>query len=106
MIATEYFVAGTEPHDTCNLHVGRSLMGRVAGWFGAPASPTQRRSSEHAETAESAPPTASAAPVEPAPAAAAMPEPEKKRGFWSRIFGRKDGKEGDKPKKPASPRPR
>ena len=37
MVGTEYFVRGTEPDEVCHLHVGRSLFGRVAGWFGAAA---------------------------------------------------------------------
>ena len=37
MIGTEYFVRGTEPDETCHLHVGRSIFGRLAGLFGAAA---------------------------------------------------------------------
>ncbi|MEP7116624.1 MAG: penicillin-binding transpeptidase domain-containing protein, partial [Acidobacteriota bacterium] len=109
MIATEYFVAGTEPEETCNLHVGRSLLGRLAGWFSAPESATQQRGGDHVAAAEPAAAPV-AAPATTVPEAAQTPEPEKKRGFWGRIFGRKDRDDGEKtekpnPKKPPTPRP-
>ncbi|HUU36014.1 MAG TPA: penicillin-binding transpeptidase domain-containing protein [Vicinamibacterales bacterium] len=115
MVSTEFFAAGTEPEDTCDLHVGRSLLGRIADMFTGPAPevPQQRR----ADHVEPAAPTAAVAPVLPrpsAPAAEAAPEPAKKRGFWGRLFGRRDkndpdGKDQDKnesDKKKAPPRPR
>ncbi len=111
MIVTEYFVAGTEPEDTCHLHVGRSLLGRFAGWFGAPASQAPQQSADHVEPVEPGPAVAPISSVQ-APAVAPTPEPEKKRGFWSRMFGRRDRATPDAPaepkpgnKKPA-PRPR
>jgi penicillin-binding protein 1A len=97
MAYTEYFVRGSEPADYCPIHgfFPRTLAGG--------ATPT---SGEHAHTpaAAGAAPTAAAAaspaaagaaavqPGEPAPATAAVQEkePEKKRGFWSRVFGRRD----------------
>ncbi len=118
MLVTEYFVAGTEPEDTCHMHVGRSLLGRFAGWFGTPASPSpQQQSANRAEPAEPVQMVAPVSPAQQAPAVAETPEPEKKRGFWSRMFGRRDRnapeppveqKPGDKKpgeKKP-TPRPR
>ena len=42
MIGTEYFERGTEPGEACHLHVGRSLFGRLAGWFGAAERAGQR----------------------------------------------------------------
>ena len=42
MIGTEYFERGTEPGEVCHLHVGRSLFGRLAGWFGGPSGAGQR----------------------------------------------------------------
>ena len=105
MIRTEYFAAGTEPEDACPLHVGRSLFGRLAGWVAAPAGGVASRSASAEAPAEAPAATTAAAPAA-APAAAAEPEPEKKRGFWSRLFGRRDkdddknGKKKDE-KKPA-----
>ena len=93
MIRTEYFAAGTEPKDTCPLHVGKSLFGRLAGWIAPPKGDVAAPSASadvHDEPAAAPAPTAA-----PAPVAVAQPEPEKKRGFWSRIFGRRD-KDDDK----------
>ncbi len=93
-IYTEYFVRGTEPHDTCPYHVGRSIFGRMAGWFGVSPDVSPNRTAD-----EPAPATqdATASPDRPAAAtdSADAPKPEeKKRGFWSRVFGR--GKASDK----------
>ncbi|MEZ5416073.1 MAG: transglycosylase domain-containing protein [Vicinamibacterales bacterium] len=90
MIATEYFAAGTEPGEVCHLHVGRSLFGRLAGWLSAPGGEVESRapSAGLGETAPAAEPQSAPAPQ--AAEVAQAPEPEKKRGFWSRIFGRRD----------------
>ena len=106
MIGTEYFVRGTEPEETCHLHVGRSIFGRLAGVFGAPRGEvTEQRAADEI----AAEPPAAVVPVSPAqqaPEVAAAPAPEqKKRGFWSRIFGRRD-KEPEKKDPPANRPPR
>jgi penicillin-binding protein 1A len=85
-IVREYFVRGTEPDDTCHLHVGRSLFARVGDWFAAPSA--SRVSAETAEPPPADPVTVAAA--EPSPPAAEAPPEKKKRGFWSRLFGRRD----------------
>jgi membrane carboxypeptidase/penicillin-binding protein len=108
MIGTEYFVRGTEPGETCHLHVGRSIFGRLAGWLEAEprGEVTQQRAGE--------PAAAEAPAVVAAPSAerrvedvAAAPAPEKKkRGFWSRLFGRRDtddDKDKDDDKKDKDP---
>ena len=108
MIGTEYFERGTEPREVCHLHVGRSLFGRIAGWFdgGSGGQVTEQRATEavHTETPVAAPvsPAQETAPVAEAPA----PEP-KKRGFWGRIFGRRDKQDEKDQKKdaPATRRP-
>jgi hypothetical protein len=41
----------------------------------------------------------------PAEATAAPEEPKKKRGFWSRVFGRGDKDEDKKKDEPKKPRP-
>lgn len=95
MIVTEYFVDGTEPEDHCPLHVGRSLFGRLAGWVAGPQAPVSARGAGPVDADE--PVAAPAAPAAaPAQAVTEAPEPEKKRGFWSRLFGRKD-KKAEKP---------
>jgi penicillin-binding protein 1A len=104
MITTEFFAAGTEPDEACHLHVGRSLFGRLAGWLSAPGGSVSARSAS-AEAADAAP--AAAPPVsaaQQAPAVAATPEPEKKRGFWSRLFGRRDKDEKKKDERKPAPR--
>lgn len=102
MIVTEYFVEGTEPEDHCPLHVGRSLFGRLAGWIAGPQAAVSARGAGNAEIDEPAAPPAAPA-VAQAPAVTETPEPEKKRGFWSRLFGKRD-KKAEKPEKPAPKR--
>jgi 1A family penicillin-binding protein len=102
-VYTEYFVRGTEPKDTCPLHVGRSIFGRIAGWFGASPGVTPAEVSR-----EGAPPAATAsAEADRAQAQAEDQETQaksdeskekKKRGFWSRIFGR--GRDKNEDRKP------
>src|SRR5262245_6211114 len=91
MVYTEYFVRGTEPDEDCPIH-RRSLSTRVAGWFGgdSPAAPTQNRSTDIVRASDDhhdAPAADSKADKKSDPATQA-PE-KKKRGFWSRVFGRK-----------------
>ena len=65
MVYTEYFLKGTAPTQSCDLHQSRSLFSHVASIFGEGEK------------------------NEPPPAAEPEPQP-KKRGFFSRIFGRRD----------------
>jgi len=105
MIYTEYFVKGTQPTTLCTLHPSPSLMDRLAGLFGGgppevPAAP--ERASIPVERG-----TSGVSERRPAPASAdadeirggtTTDEPVKKRGFWSKVFGKED--KGDKRKKP------
>ncbi len=98
-IYTEYFVRGTEPQDTCPYHVGRSIFGRMAGWFGASPNVAPNRANDEPAPATQDP---TATPDRPADATDAVDAPkqeEKKRGFWSRVFGRGKSPE-KKDKKP------
>jgi penicillin-binding protein 1A len=97
MLMTEYFVRGTEPTDTCHLHVGRALFARMGDWFrGQPGAAERRAPGRLEEPDTPAPAVAQRAEAE---ATKVEPEaPQKKRSFWSRIFGRRDKK--DEPKKP------
>jgi 1A family penicillin-binding protein len=113
MIYTDYFVRGTQPTTICPLHSASSLLDRLAGVFGAgdpqhpvPAAdaglpvPSPARTS--GETA-ALPPPSTARPPAASPTAPKVEEPKKKRGFWSRVFGRgddKDDKKKDEKKKP------
>ena len=95
MLRTEYFAAGTEPEDSCHLHVGKSLLGRFAGWFATPGGQTARGAGP-ADAADEPAVAAPVAPDPPAPGVAAAPEAPKKRGFWGRLFGRGDDKKPEK----------
>jgi membrane carboxypeptidase/penicillin-binding protein len=91
-VYTEYFARGTQPTEFCHIH-SRSIIEGLQATFGG---------------SHEAPPPPPSAPVvapppsptvqEPAVVASAEPEPEpkKKRGFWSRVFGigRRDDKDG------------
>jgi 1A family penicillin-binding protein len=94
MVYTEYFAKGTEPTDQCDLHPTRGFFGHIATIFNGSEKPTPPRIEEtglppHAPTAAAAP----AAEAVTQAAAAGQPEPpKKKRGFWSRVFGRNGGK--------------
>jgi penicillin-binding protein 1A len=96
-VYTEYFVSGTEPTEHCDLHgghFGRGVLSALAGVFGVgsgdqPAPPPP----QPARTVTEAAPAPPVVHADPAPAAAPAPEPpapQKKRGFWGRLFGRDD----------------
>ncbi|HXE81529.1 MAG TPA: PBP1A family penicillin-binding protein [Vicinamibacterales bacterium] len=105
MVYTEYFVRGTQPTDRCPLHRGPSFFDRLAGLFG-------RDPSEPVPADQVGVPAAAGAPPPPAVdghrAAAAgdrrdteraekeEPKKERKRGFWSRLFGRGDDEDDDR----------
>ena len=89
-VYTEYFERGSEPIDYCPYHIlhGRSAMTLAATTI-APVAPGLP-----------APPVAAPAPATPTVAATTnthepaavepqSPAPSKKRGFWSRVFGRR-----------------
>ena len=98
MVYTEYFARGTEPTGYCDQHPTHGILTKVAGLFGVSQDkPAPPRVDDPAvvptptATSGVAPqPTAAAVDVPPAP-------PQKKRGFWSRVFGiGKDDKKIDK----------
>ena len=82
----QYFVDGTQPVDYCGVH-SPGLFKRIFGLVAVrPAEPVP---------VEVAPAAPSAEPVKPVKEDAKGKEPEtpaKKRGFWSRIFGRSSEK--------------
>jgi 1A family penicillin-binding protein len=115
MIYTEYFVKGAEPsRDLCPLHSSPSFFDRLAGAFGAgdeqrPVSAEEVGVTPPRATSTSgtpAPPAAGAPTARPTdPPTAEKPQEPKKRGFWSKLFGKgndKDKKDEkkDPPKKP------
>ena len=103
MVYTDYFVKGTQPTTTCPVHGGNDYIGVLAG-----ASP----SALPGVVSPAAPPapqgtTGSVTPV-PAPTGGtvenAQPKPDKKRGFWGKLFGKKDTKESKDTKDPKDPK--
>ena len=109
MIGTEYFVRGTEPERglpparrPVALRPDRRLVRRCA----ARGQVSEQRAAEAAPT--EAPVAAPVSPAQQAPAVAEAPAPEpKKRGFWGRLFGRRDKPDEKDQKKdaPATRRP-
>lgn len=109
MIMYEHFVRGTEPYDECPLHSGSGLLTRLGGLFGGGSSPqaVSEAASPLPERGVEAP--AASGTVAPASAEsrkADQEEPKKKRGFWGRLFGRKDKSSDrqDEDEKPDDPR--
>jgi penicillin-binding protein 1A len=103
MIYTEYFVKGTQPTDLCPLHPSTTFMDRVAGMFGGGDSSKPVRADETALPPAQTGTTGAHAPAAPPSAHAEEPPkdaepdaPQKKRGFWSRIFGKGDKKPDQK----------
>jgi penicillin-binding protein 1A len=101
MVYTDYFVKGTQPTTICPVHDSNTSIGALAG-----ASPTALPG----VATQAAPPvaapqgtTGTVAPV-PAPTGGtvenAEQKPEKKRGFWSKLFGKGDKKDSKDPKDP------
>jgi 1A family penicillin-binding protein len=105
MIYSEQFVRGTEPTDTCPLHVGRSLFATMGNWFtGSPAAAARTTRAGEAEPAATAAAPAKAEEVDAETREEEVEKP-KKRGFWSRIFGRGDkGDDKKDDKKEQAPR--
>ena len=86
MVYTDYFLQGTQPTHACELHPTRGFFGQIASLFGG----TERPEPPPAAPPPPPPPPVrvAAAPPPPPPPAAAPEPPAKKRGFWSRMFGR------------------
>jgi 1A family penicillin-binding protein len=93
MVYTDYFAVGNQPTERCDLHPTRGFFGQIATIFTGSEKPDPPRVDETALPPR--PPTAAAAAAEAATQAAAgqTEAPKKKRGFWSRVFGRDGGKD-------------
>jgi penicillin-binding protein 1A len=94
-IITEYFPAGSVPTQICQAHElqfdGTQIANVIpANHDAVPAAPS---SMEHPAPVVTAPATASIDAPVPEPAVVLGPEPPKKRGFWSKVFGKGKGKE-------------
>jgi membrane peptidoglycan carboxypeptidase len=105
MIYTEYFVTGTQPTEKCPLHPSSSMMDKLAGLFGAhsepPVPPEQAGvpAPEHRGTTGVPGAAPSADSSDDIHGGTATDETPKKRGFWSKVFGKKDKGDDDKNKK-------
>jgi penicillin-binding protein 1A len=101
MVYTDYFVKGTQPTTTCPLHTDANYITATAGVPTGAIVP-----GEHAILPPPPPQgTAGAAPADPSQPAASgekvdkkETDKDKKRGFWSKLFGRgkKNGDKNDK----------
>jgi len=85
MVYTEYFARGTEPTAFCDLHPMGGFNGAIATVF----TPSEKPSPVHIEPAKPAVVVSDAGKTPPPPHQEPDP-PAKKRGFWGRIFGKKD----------------
>jgi 1A family penicillin-binding protein len=108
MVFTEYFLKGTEPADTCELH-DSNFFQRLAGVFHKPG-PTSIDQIGMPASAPAAPvfpgaitnkadhtaADASRADSKDEKKADSDDDKKKKRGFWSRFFGKKDEDKSDK----------
>ena len=84
-VYTEYFAHGTEPIDTCPYHAIHASPLALAGGAVTPAPATAPPTSSSTAVAAALPAVQA---TEPSAAQAESSEKPKKRGFWSRIFGR------------------
>jgi penicillin-binding protein 1A len=102
LVYTDYFVRGLEPDEICPLHPAPSLMERIAGAFGVERTEPVDALEVGLPTAGLPPPPAASSDDRDEPEAVEAedtPQPEKKkRGFWSRLFGRGGDDEDDKKK--------
>ena len=99
MIYTDYFVKGTQPTDECPLHPDRGFLDAIAGVFGKDSGPPPMPVGATGLPAPPPPPHSAGpggAPAQQAPAEAEAAPQQKKRGFWSRIFGGGGKNEDDK----------
>jgi penicillin-binding protein 1A len=99
----EHFVSGGEPTEYCDLHgrFGHGVLGALAAVFGggggerAPV-PVDDRVPTSVAVGTDGVATIADAPIETAVAGPAQqPEPARRRGFWSRVFGRNGEKNQD-----------
>ena len=93
MVYTEYFAKGTEPTRTCLLHQSRSVVSAIASVFTTSERPTPLH--VLVDTPSAPPAVAATTGTTPAPTTATDDAPKKKRGFFSRVFGRNKDKDKD-----------
>ena len=100
MVYTEYFARGTEPTALCDLHPTQGFRTKLAGIFGAEEKPAPPR----AEETGLAPIPVATAGMVPSIEVPPQPPPQRKRGFWSRLFGKGEkSNKLDESKEPPAP---
>ena len=106
MVYTDYFVKGTQPTSICPVH-GSDAIGVLAGAAPSALPGVAHPAEPPAQGAQGAQGTTGSVTPVPAPTGgtidnAEQQKPEKKRGFWSKLFGKnnKDTKESKDPKDP------
>jgi penicillin-binding protein 1A len=85
VVYREYFVAGTEPTSTCDLHGARGILGSVAALL--TGHKDARPELAHVQDIMPPPRIATSAVSQPPSQETPTEPPRKKRGFWSRVFG-------------------
>jgi penicillin-binding protein 1A len=107
MIYTDYFVKGTQPTTLCPLHE-RSMIDALAGAVGVTVgSPISGEQASFPPPPAASTSGATATPGSPAQtetSGGTVEEPQKKkRGFWSRLFGKGEDKKKKEEKPPKNP---
>ena len=89
MVYTEFFVRGTEPSDYCPFH-RFTFPGALAtsGQMPEPSAPPPAVVTVPAVTGGTVTTPAAATVAAETAAVAETPQPQRRRGFWSRVFGR------------------
>ncbi|MGH9143791.1 MAG: penicillin-binding protein 1A [Vicinamibacterales bacterium] len=88
MIYTEYFAKGTEPTALCDQHPTHGIMSKLAGLFGGSDERPPPPHMVNTGIPGPAPAATSGAVAHVDTVAPEPPQKKKKRGFWSRLFGR------------------
>ena len=107
MVYTDYFVKGTQPTSLCSVHGGNDYIGVLAG---ASPSALPGVATPAEPPAQGAQGTTGSVTAVPAPTGGTIDnaqdqqKPDKKRGFWSRLFGKGDKKDTKDPKGTKDPK--
>jgi 1A family penicillin-binding protein len=86
MVYNEYFVAGTEPTSYCDAHATEGIIGKIAGLFAADADKPAAPKLDDASRPPLIPTAITARGVGLPADVPTAPEPERKHGFWFRVF--------------------
>jgi membrane carboxypeptidase/penicillin-binding protein len=86
LVYTEYFAAGTTPTTYCDLHPTHGFFGKLASVLGVSSGEKPPPAPPKIQEIQGLPPAVSEASPEPQEPAQ---EQKKKRGFWSRVFGKR-----------------